>query len=286
MRFSKVIRRGSHQQNLSTFLVERKTHGDAGFLKHLLLKVLERRFERLFRKSEVVADAVNLADDLVAIFLALADRIHDFAPGHGDFGGVDAVGAVDRAAPALRALVEVAVPVVEHLLGEIPRADQPRQILAGQGEVTPVDLAQQILAGDRHVFRIAGAEEVVALVGAGAAFDAGVKEDAERSILAAQLGHLRNGFILPVLHQLPGKTERLLKLRSGDVRFAGSHAAWDEIGNLKRIRELAVAVQCFQLLHGVSPRVRPSMIGWPPVRAPNLPSDAARADCRSGYAWD
>ena len=94
----------------------------------------------------------------------------------------------------------------------------------------------------------------MALVGAGAAFDAGVEEDPERPILAAQFGHLLDGLILPVLHQLPGKTERLLKLGSCDVRLTGSHAARDKIGNLKRVGKLALAsVRCLHLLHGMPP---------------------------------
>ena len=105
----------------------------------------------------------HLADDLVGVFLAHADRVHDVARGHGDFGGVDAVGAEHRAAPAFRALVEIAVPVVEHFLGQVLGADQLRKIFPRQGEMAAIDLAQQVLARDRHVLRIAGAEEIMAL---------------------------------------------------------------------------------------------------------------------------
>ena len=91
-----------------------KSHGDAGLLFDLVLKPRQRRFQRLGRQAEIVADLEDLADDLVRVFLPHADRVHDVARGHGDFGGVDAEGAVDRAAAALGALVKVAVPLVEH----------------------------------------------------------------------------------------------------------------------------------------------------------------------------
>ena len=144
------------------------------------------------------------------IFLAEADRVHDVARGHGDLGRVDAVGAEHRAAAALRALVEVAVPVVQHLLGEVLGADQPGEVFAGAGEVAAIDLAQQVLARDRHVFRVAGAEKVMALVGAGAAFDAGIEIDAQRPRPFDQLAEPGDRLVVPVVDQLAGKAERVL----------------------------------------------------------------------------
>ena len=71
-----------------------------------------------------------------------------------------------------------------------------------------VDLAQQILPGDRHVLGIAGAEEIMALVGAGAAFDAGVEIDAQRSRTFDQFAQARDRLVVPVVDQLAWETER------------------------------------------------------------------------------
>jgi hypothetical protein len=76
-------------------------------------------------------------------------------------------------------------------------ADQLREQLAGQGEVAAVDAAHQVLARHRHVLRVAGAEEIVALVGAGAAMHAGVHVDLQRAVLAQQLAHLGDGLLPP-----------------------------------------------------------------------------------------
>jgi hypothetical protein len=109
--------------------------------------------------------------------------------------------------------VEVAVPVVEDLFGEIRGAHEPGEVLAREGVVAAVDVAEEILARHGHVLGIAGAEEVVTLVGAGAAFDAGVEEHLQGAVLADELAHLRDGGLLPVFHQLAGIAEGLLMLR-------------------------------------------------------------------------
>ena len=124
--------------------------------------------------------------------------------------------------------MEIAVPVLEHLLGEVGGADQFREQPAGEREVAPVDLAQQVLARHRHVLRIGGAEEVVALVGARAALDAGIEEDAQAPVPAEQLAHLRDRRVVPVVDQLAGEAERLLVVGGGHERAAVGHRAFDD----------------------------------------------------------
>ena len=138
---AKKSARGRDQQDFGAFLVERQLHRHARLFLDFLLKALKRILQRLGRQAQIVADGEDLADDLIAVFLPHADRVHDLAGGHGDFGGVDAEGAVSRAAPALRALMEIAVPLVEHLAGEVLRADKPGNNLPGQREIAAVDLA-------------------------------------------------------------------------------------------------------------------------------------------------
>ena len=139
-----------------------------------------RPFQRIDQRragqAEVVADLVHLADDLVGILLAVADGVEDLACRHGDFGGVDAVGAEHRAAAAFGTLVVIVVPLVQHFARQIARADEFGKQFAGQGEIAAVYAAHQVLARHRHVLRILRADEVMALVGAGAAMHAGIHE--------------------------------------------------------------------------------------------------------------
>ena len=100
----------------------------------------------------------------------------------------------------------IPIPVVEYLFGQIDCADQAREQLPRQGEIAAIDSAQQILAGHGHVFRIAGADVVVALVGAGTAFDARIEEYPQRTVFAEKFAELGNGHFLPVVDQFTGES--------------------------------------------------------------------------------
>ena len=216
---------------------------DPRIVLHVLLEPFEGVGERRLRQPEVVSDLVDLADDLVAVLLAQTDAREDLAARHGHLRGVDAVGAEHRASPALRALVEVPVPVVQHLLGEIGGADELRKQLAGEREVAPVHLAQQVLARHRHVLRVGGAEEVVALVGARATLDARIEEDAQAPILAEQIAHLCDGHVVPVVDELAGESERLLVIGRGHERTAVGHRPFDDHRNFGEVRD-AGGLEC------------------------------------------
>ena len=213
------------QQHFRVLHVKRQLDVDPGVVLDVFFESGKRVFQRRAWQPQVIADLVHLADDLVAVFLSHADRVHDLPRGHGDFGGIDAVRAEHRTATAFRTLIEVGVPLVEHFAGQVRGADQLREMLAGQGEIAAVDLAHQVLAGDRHVPGVTGAEKIVALVGARAAVHAGVEIDLQRTVLAEQLAHLGDGFFLPVLDQFAGKTKRALNRRRGDERPAVRHRA-------------------------------------------------------------
>ena len=107
VRSGEEVRARRHQKNVGAFPVERQLDAHARLLFDFILEAFERRPQRFGRHAEIVAELVDLADDLVGVLLPEADRVHDVARGHGDFGGVDTVGAEHRAAAALRALVEV-----------------------------------------------------------------------------------------------------------------------------------------------------------------------------------
>ena len=237
VRLGEEVGRRRDEQHLGALLVEREAHVGAGLLLHVLLEAGERVGERGARQAEVVADPVDLADDLVRVLLAVADGVHDLLGGHRDFGSVDPVWAEHRAAAALRALVVVRVPLVEHVLRQLARADQLREQLAREREVPAVDAAHQVLPRHRHVERVLRADEVVALVRAGAAVDAAVHVDLERAVFAEQLAHPAERLRLPVVGQRAGEAQRLLHLVGGDVRPRRRHRARRE--RLRRARKFA-----------------------------------------------
>ena len=72
--------------------------------------------------------------------------------------------------------MEIGVPVVKYLFGQVFGADQLGEILSREGEVATIDLAQQVLTADGHVLRVVRAQVIVALVGTGAAFDARIEK--------------------------------------------------------------------------------------------------------------
>ena len=239
VRLGEEVGRRHDEQDVGALFVDREAHVDAGFVLDVLLEAFQRVGERGAGQAEVVADPVDLGDDLVRVLLAETDAVHDLLGRHRDLGGVDSVRAEHRAAPALGALVVVGVPLVEHVAGQLARADQLREQLAGQREVPAVDAAHQFLARDRHVQRVLRADEVMALLGAGAAAHARVHVDLERAVLAQELAHLGERLLLPVGHEFAGEAQRFLDLVVGDVGARGRHRAGNAAAAGRRDRAAA-----------------------------------------------
>ena len=276
------VRGRGDEQDLGPLLVEGESDRHPRLVLDVFLEPFEGVGERGLRQAEVVPDLVDLADDLVAVLLTEADAREDLAARHRHLRGVDAVGAEHRAAPALRALVEVAVPVLQHLLGEVGGADELREQPAGEGEVAPVDLAQQVLPRHRHVLRVRGAEIVVALVGARPALDAGVEEDPQAPVPAEQLAHLGDRRVVPVLDQLARKAERLLVLGGGDERTRVRHRPFDDHRDLGEVRDaggLEGGLGHQQTLP------RPRVTGGHRRRSPTARRDGVRGSRRPGFGW-
>ena len=141
--------------------------------------------------------------------------------------------------------MEVHVPVVENFLGQVFRADQLREVLAGKGEITAIDLAQQVLPADRHVLRVTGTEIVMTLVGTGTAFYAGIQVHLQRAVLAQQIAHRVDGLVVPVVDQLAGKVKRLLELRFGDKGLAVRHRTGYDRRHLGKFFQLRDFKICF-----------------------------------------
>jgi hypothetical protein len=145
-------------------------------------------------------------------------RFKQFAAHHGDFRGVDAIGAEDGAAAALGALVEVVEPLLDDVFSEFaagPACPQKASDTPGQREVAAIDGAHQLRARHGHVLGIGGAEIEVTFIGAGAAAHTNVHEEAEGAILLEPLLHAVEDDALPIGRQLPVAVERLPGARIG-----------------------------------------------------------------------
>ena len=81
---------------------------------------LQTVFEGVRLDAQMVADAETVGRRLNDPVDVAADQVQQFAADHRDLGGIDAIGAVDRAAAALRALIEVVEPLLDDLFGQFP----------------------------------------------------------------------------------------------------------------------------------------------------------------------
>ena len=139
--------------------------------------------------------------------------MEQFADDGRDFGGIDAVGAEQRAAAAFGALVEVGEPFLDDVGGQLAGARNLAEETPGGGEVAAVHGTEQFRAQHRHVLRIVGAEEEVAFVGAGAAAHAGIHEDLEGTVLGKTLLQGLIDDFFPVFGQVPILILRLPRMR-------------------------------------------------------------------------
>ena len=231
VRLGKEVSGWRDNQNFRTFLIQREPYLDAGVVLNIFFQTLQGICQGRLGQAEVVSNLVHLGNNLVAIFLPDTHGIHDLARGHGDFSGIDSVGTKYGTAAALGTLVKVTVPVIQHLLCQVNGADQLGEVFAGKGKVAAIYLAQQILAGDRHVFRIAGAQVVVTLVGAGTALDTGIEEHPESPVLASQFLHLVQGDLFPIVDQFTRESQVFLEFFLGDIGLAVRHYPFLDMRN-------------------------------------------------------
>ena len=238
--------RRHHEQDLGALAVERRVDGLAGDVLQVLHEKLDVAHDGLGLEAHVVALHVAVGNRPGYPFRVQAQQVQQLAAHEGDLGLVYAVGAEHRAAAALRALVEVVMPFLDDVLGEVARAHQLAEQLAGRGEVAAVHRAQQLRAHHRHVLGVARALVEVALVGAGTAAHAHVHVQLERAVLLHEVFHAVEDDVLPALRQVP-----VLVGRRPVVAVRHAH-------DLEVLRLRAVAVHALLELGG---RVHPARLG-------------------------
>ena len=106
MRRAEVIRRGHDEQDLRALAVDGGIHAYAGELLQFVHGEIDAVLEAVGLNAQVVAGAEAVGGRLQHPVDVAADQVQQFAADHGDLGGIDAVGAEDRAAAALGALVK------------------------------------------------------------------------------------------------------------------------------------------------------------------------------------
>ena len=116
---------------------------------------------------------------------------------------VDAVGAEQRTPPADGALVQVEEPFLDDVFRQVPGAGDFAQGPADGLEVAPVNRPQELGPEDRHVLGVAGAQEEVALVGAGPAAHADIEKEPQGPEPLQPVFHPLQDDFLPILGQRP-----------------------------------------------------------------------------------
>jgi hypothetical protein len=132
-----------------------------------------------------------------------ADGTEQLPAQDGHLGHIDAVGTEEGTAPADGALVQVVEPFLDDVLGEVPGPGHFPQDPPDLLEIAAVDRPQELGPQHRHVLGVAGAQEEMALVGAGPAPDADIKKELQGTEpFQPVFDPLENDF-LPVLGQSP-----------------------------------------------------------------------------------
>ena len=106
------------------FLVDGNVDADARSVLDVVGHEIEHVLDAVGLDAQVVAGAEAVGRRLDDPVDVAAHEVQQFPADHGDLGLVDAVGAEDGAAAALGALVEVVEPLLEDVLGQIPRPGQ------------------------------------------------------------------------------------------------------------------------------------------------------------------
>ena len=176
---------------------------DPGAVRHVVGQEFEHVLDAAGLDAQVVSRPEAVRCRLGDPVDVAADEVEEFPAHHGDLRLIDPVGAEDGTPAALGALVEVVEPLLEDVDRQVPGADEPAEALARCGEIAPVDGTQELRPQDRHVLRVAGADVEMAFVRAGAAPDAEIHEESERSVFLQALPHTLQDDRLPVLRELP-----------------------------------------------------------------------------------
>ena len=238
------VRARREVQDVSLLLVHGYLDINTRGLLYLLLQELAVVLERRLRDSQVVAVLVHLGDNLGHVLGSQPNAVEHLPARHGYLRLVNAVGAEHRAPSALRALVEVLVPLVlQYLRGELLGTHQGAEELAAYGEVRPVHLPEKLGSPHGGVLGVARAYEVVALLYAGAAAHAYVQVELDALPLLAHPVKLsqRHGHHLVVRQGLLGDVRRhdLGELGLGQVAHVSLTGSWLQLNIIHLLKLLA-----------------------------------------------
>jgi hypothetical protein len=91
------------------------------------------------RYTKVITSAERIGSRTYNPFSSAADKVKQFPPHHGNFTGIDPVGAKNRTTPTFRALKEIVVPFFHNLLVELTPTSQFAKNLATYCEILTIN---------------------------------------------------------------------------------------------------------------------------------------------------
>jgi hypothetical protein len=240
-----IIGGRDHEQDVGALFVDGGIDADSSNFLEVVDGEIEAVLEAVGLNSEMIAGTEAIGDGFYDPVDIAADEVEEFAADHGDFGGIDTVGAEDGATAAFGALVEVIKPLFEDGFVEIAGAGDLSEF-SGDGKIPAVDGAEEFGSEHGHVLWVAGTDIEVALIGTGSAADANVHEQAERSVFGKSFFHSVEDDLLPVGREFP-------------VCIEGLPVAWiGEIEIAEMFGSAAVTKDPFAEFHG---RVEPTFLG-------------------------
>ena len=179
VRRGEVVGRRGYKEYLGALLVYRSIDLDAGKFFQFVNGKIDTILETVRQDTEMIAGAEAIGRRRTDPFDTEADKVHQLPGHHRDLGGVDAVRAEDRTATTLGALVKIVEPFLEHPHRQFASTGDTAEDLTRGGEIIAVNRAQKLRPEYGHIFRIAAADEKVALVGTGAAAHANIHEHSQ-----------------------------------------------------------------------------------------------------------
>ena len=197
------VARWGDEKDLRTLAVEGRFDANAVDRFDFVHEELNHVFEGMRLNAEMVSSAIAIGHRPGDPVNVTADEIEQFARDHGDFGGVNPVGAKQRTAPAFGTLEEVKKPFFEHIHGQLAGPGDFAEDLSSQGEIVAINRTQQLGTKHRHILGVTGTDEEVALVGAGPATHADIHEKPQRPELLEAFAQAFEDDLLPVVGELP-----------------------------------------------------------------------------------
>ncbi len=203
MRVTEIVSRWHDKEDLGPFSIDGGIYLYAGDIFEVIGGEIDAVFEAVRLNAQMVSGTEAVGGGSGYPVDSDTDQIQKFPTDNGNLGGIDTVGAENRAAAAFGALIKVVEPFFQDRHGQFTSAGHLPENFSGRGEVFAINGTEQFGAEDRHIFGVAGADIEMTFVGAGAASDTDIHEDPQRAEFVNSFAEPLEDDFFPIGRQLP-----------------------------------------------------------------------------------